>query len=103
LTLRGLLATVAADLDGVIAAATPEGGTAWSRGADTFAALESDGRSAEFRLDPAIAAAALRTPDTEPSPRGPGWVRFGPAALDAHAADRATAWFVSGYRRATRP
>jgi hypothetical protein len=99
-TLETLLATVAADLEGVTASAAAEGGTTWTTGADPFAVLAADGRSAEFRLDPAIGAAAVRTPDTEPSPRGQGWVRFRPAALDGHAVDRATAWFISACRRA---
>ena len=102
MTLRELLETVAADFDDVGAAPTADGGIAWSRGADTFAVLGAGDRSVEFRLDPAIAAAAVRTPDTEPSPRGPGWVRFQPAGLDEHAVDRATAWFTSACRRTPR-
>ena len=58
------------------------------------------GDRAEFRLDPAVAAAALRTPDTSPSPRGADWVAFSPAALDGHALDRAKAWLASAWRRA---
>jgi hypothetical protein len=54
----------------------------------------------ELRLDPAIAAAATRTPDTAPSPRGNEWVRFNPRGLDAHAEDRLRAWFELAYRRA---
>jgi hypothetical protein len=54
----------------------------------------------ELRLEPAIAAAAARTPDAAPSPRGPEWVRFNPHELDGHAADRLTAWFDLAYRRA---
>jgi hypothetical protein len=100
-TLEALLAAVAADLDDVSASPMADGGVAWSRGADVFAALGADGASADFRLDPAIAAAATRTPDTGPSPRGQGWVRFRPATLDGHAVDRATAWFISACRRAT--
>lgn len=99
MTLRELLATVAADLDDVTPAPTPDDGVTWSRGAEVFAALGSDGGSAEFLLDPAIAGAAVRTPDTAPSPRGSGWVRFRPTTLDAHAVDRATAWFISAHRR----
>jgi hypothetical protein len=59
--------------------------------------------AAEFRLDPPVAAAALRTPDTGPSRRGEGWVRFRPDVLDHHALDRAEAWFGSAWRRAERP
>jgi hypothetical protein len=55
---------------------------------------------AEFRLDPLVAKAALRTPDTQPSERGPDWLRFSPQALDGHAVDRAEAWFASAWRRA---
>jgi hypothetical protein len=101
-TLRELLATVAADLDEVTAAPTVDGGTAWSREAAVFAVLGADGTTAEFQLDPAIAAAAVRTPDTAPSQRGHGWVRFRPPMLDGHAVDRATAWFISAFRRTTR-
>jgi len=52
----------------------------------------------EVALRPAIAAAALRTPDVEPSARGRGWIRFAPAALDGFAADRAVAWLESAVR-----
>ena len=52
----------------------------------------------ELRLRPAVAAAALRTPDVEPSSRGPDWVRLQPAAIDGFARDRATAWLESAVR-----
>ena len=74
------------------------GMTTWSRAGRTFSALGPDG--IELRLDPAIAAAATRTPDTAPSPRGAEWVRFNPRELDGHAVDRLTAWFDLAYRRA---
>lgn len=99
MTLRELLATAAADLEDVTAASSLEGEIAWSRGGERFAVLGGDGGAAEFRLESAVAAAAIRTPDTVPSPRGPGWVLFRPTTLDAHAADRAAAWFASAYRR----
>jgi hypothetical protein len=79
---------------------TADGITTWSRGGTTFAVLGSEG--VELRLDPAIAAAATRTPDTGPSPRGTEWVRFNPRELDGHAVDRLTAWFDLAYRRAAR-
>ena len=101
MTLGELLSSVAADLDDVGVAPTPDGGVTWSRGPDVFAAVGADGGSAEFRLDPAIAAAAMRTPDTGSSQRGHGWVRIQPAELDSHAVDRATAWFISACRRTT--
>lgn len=52
----------------------------------------------EARLRPAVASAALRTPDTAPSDRGRGWVRFAPAELDDFARDRALAWLESAVR-----
>ena len=70
----------------------------WSIGGVTFAAFNGD--RAEFRLDPAVAAAALRTPDTSLSSRGVDWVAFAPVALDQHAMDRAEAWLASAWRRA---
>ena len=73
----------------------------WSAGGIAFAALEGD--RAEFRLDPRVAVAALRTPDTTPSARGPDWVAFAPASLDDAAVDRAEAWFLSAHRRAIGP
>jgi hypothetical protein len=63
-----------------------------------FAALA--GSTAEFRLEPLVARAALGTPDAMPSPRGPDWVAFRPAELDRFARDRATAWFLSAWRHA---
>jgi hypothetical protein len=55
----------------------------------------------EVALDPHVAAAALRTPDTRPSPRGAGWIAFTPAVTDRFALDRAEAWLRLGHRRAT--
>jgi hypothetical protein len=63
-----------------------------------FAALTGD--TAEFRLDRLVGRAALGTPDAMPSPRGPEWIAFRPAALDRFASDRATAWFLSALRHA---
>jgi len=75
-----------------------EGVVAWSRAGIEFAALGPNG--IEIRLDPAIAAAASRTPDTAPSSRGQDWVRFNPSEIDGHALDRLRAWLELGYRRA---
>lgn len=55
----------------------------------------------EVALDPPVAAAALRTPDTRPSPRGTGWIAFTPRAADRFALDRAEAWLRLGHRRAS--
>ena len=99
MNLEALLDDAAMDLPDV-AASSADGGRTWSRGRRAFAAVTEDGSTAEFALDPAVAAAAVRTPDTAPSARGAGWVTFSPAALDEPAADRAVAWFGSAYRRA---
>jgi len=98
-TLATLLADAADEFPDVTAAAGAAGQTEYYVGERVVVVLESDG-SASFRLDPAVAAAARRTPDTGASDRGAEWVRFAPAALDAHAVDRARAWFGSAARRA---
>jgi hypothetical protein len=57
----------------------------------------------EVALDPAVARAALATPDTRPSARGGGWVSFAPAtpsSPDRFALDRAEAWIRLAHRRA---
>jgi len=96
-SMAALLAELAAALPE--ARATSSGGrTEWSRRGVTFASLEAD--AVELRLDAAIAGAAVRTPDTSPSPRGAPWVRFAPPELDDHAVDRVGAWFGLAYRRA---
>ncbi len=94
-----LLEAEADELAGVDEAVTTDGTRMWSRTGRPFATVSADGTVAEFALDPAVAAAAIRTPDTSPSTRGAGWVRFAPTDLDDHAADRATAWFTSAHRR----
>ncbi len=99
MTLRDLLADAAGQLDDVETELEPDGALTWSRGGGPFATVGSDGASASFALDPAVAAAAARTPDVEPSSRGAGWVTFRPADLDDHAADRAVAWLASAHRR----
>lgn len=84
------------DLETVTAAG---GAVTWARDGRPFAVLSADGDAAEFGLDPAVAAAAARTPAVVASDRGTGWVIFRPASLDDHGLDRATAWFMSAYRR----
>ena len=78
-------------------------GLIWARTGRPFATSSADGLTAGFRLDPAVAAAALRTPDTKSSRRGPDWITFSPEGLDDHALDRAEAWFGSAWRRAEGP
>lgn len=75
-----------------------DGVVTWIRDGREFAVLGESG--IELRLDRAVAAAATRTFDTAPSPRGPEWIRFNPHKLDAHALDRLRAWLELAYRRA---
>jgi hypothetical protein len=98
-TLGELLAESAIELASCSVETGGDGGRTWSRNRRPFAALSADGRTAEFLLDPAVADAAIRTPDVILSTRGGDWVAFTPAELDDHAADRAVAWFASAYRR----
>ena len=75
-----------------------DGVVTWTRSTHAFASLGPTG--IEIRLDRPIAAAAARTPDVGSSPRGPEWIHFAPAELDAHALDRLEAWLELAYRRA---
>lgn len=99
LTLRDVVDAAAEDL-GDVRLPGDGASVSWAVGNTVFAALDA-GR-AEFRLDPLVARAALRTPDTAVSTRGPDWVAFAPETLDDGAVDRAEAWFLSAYRRAGR-
>ena len=103
MSLGALLTETAEELAGVSATVESSGGTLWDRTGRAFAVVSSDGLVAEFRLDPAVADAALRTPDTSRSRRGQDWVRFSPETPDDHALDRGEAWFGSAWRRAERP
>jgi len=85
----------AADID----VASVGDGFEYSRAGRLFAARTGDG-STEVRLGAEIAEAAMRTPDTTLSSRGPDWVRFAPAAWDEHALDRLEAWFRVAWRMA---
>jgi hypothetical protein len=97
LTLAEILGTSAEDLPDV-SVTTDDDVTTWSTAGRPFATLA--GEWAEFRLDPMVARAALRTGDTSPSTRGPEWVVFAPSTMDDPAIDRAEAWFLSAYRLA---
>jgi hypothetical protein len=99
MTLHELLADAAGQLDGVATDLEPDGTVTWSRAGRPFALVDPGGIVAEFALDPAVAAAATRTPDVRLSGRGEGWVSFAPDDLDEHAADRAVAWLASAHRR----
>jgi hypothetical protein len=100
LTLADVLGAAAEEAGGVIGNADGAA-TTFAAGSPpaVFAALSGD--RAEFRLDPLVARAALRTPGTSASSRGQDWVAFAPGILDAGAVDRAEAWFMSAHRRAT--
>ena len=102
MTLREVLEAAAAQygLDAKVGTAD-DGSVTWSRGDLVFASVSADGSTASFLLDPLVAWAAARTPDVRASSRGRGWVDLSPMAVDGHAADRAGAWFLSGYRRLT--
>ena len=89
---------LAATVEGVAGEVGSDGTTTWSGTAGPFAALDARG-VASFRLDRELAAAAVRTPDTNASERGPEWVDFVPREVDEHAIDRATAWFRAAARR----
>ncbi len=97
--LRAILEAAATELEAAEPRPTATG-IEWLVDGIVFAI--ADDTRAEFRLTTPVAAAALRTPDTVPSPRGPDWVAFGPAMMDQHAIDRATAWLASAWRRAER-
>ena len=99
MTLRAALHEAAAELSEFDIVTGSDGSITWSRGGRPFAVLSPDGSAAEFGLDPAVAAAAARTPDVAFSGRGSGWVRFRPAVLDDHGVDRAVAWLLSAHRR----
>jgi hypothetical protein len=98
MTLGELLDDAATDLDGV-RREPADAAVRYLVGDQTIAVVGADG-AAEFRLDPAVAGAARRTPHTSVSDRGPDWVRFTPEVLDGHASDRAVAWLGSAARRA---
>ncbi len=99
MTLGELLADESSRLPGSESAVDADGAMTWSRGGRPFATLSGDGSTAAFGLDPAVADAAIRTPDVTSSAVGPGWVAFTPVGLDDHAVDRAVAWFASAHRR----
>jgi hypothetical protein len=97
-TLDERVEAVIEDLDGVTRQRDGES-VAYAAGGRVFAVLMGD--LLEVALDPAVATAALRTPDTLPSSRGKGWIAFTPGAIDRFALDRADAWVRLAHRRAT--
>ena len=101
MTLRDALAESAEGVDEVLTTTGADGSVTYVAGGTTVAVVAASGTSAEFRLSKPVAGAAIRTPDTTASPRGPEWVRFEPAELDDHAIDRAVAWLGFAVRHAT--
>lgn len=89
--------TMVAELDGAVSSEVA-GGMEWHRDGRPFATLA--GSRVAVRVGAAIAAAAIRTPDTMPGDPGPDWVVFEPPALDEHALDRLEAWLRAAWRRA---
>lgn len=87
-------------LDGLteVTSAMEGGTTVYARAGHPFAGLIED--EIDVRLEPLVATAALRTPDTTESARGRGWVRFAPPSLDRFAADRVVAWIEHAWRHA---
>jgi hypothetical protein len=71
----------------------------YARDGVVFAA-RPDEDAFELRLGDEIGEAAMRTPDTGPSSRGPAWVRFAPAHWDEQSFDRLEAWFRVAWRMA---
>jgi hypothetical protein len=76
------------------------GATDVARGPSIFAAVR--GSRVSLRLRPDIAEAALRTPRTSPSTRGPEWIEFEPDTDDPQDVDRLRAWLTIGWRTAQR-
>jgi len=97
-TLDERVEAVIEELEGVTGERDGESVT-YTAGGRVFAVLMPD--LLEVALDPAIAAAALRTPDTLASSRGKGWIAFTPDGIDRFALDRAEAWVRLAHRRAS--
>lgn len=68
------------------------------RGGLVFAVREGVRQS--FRLRPEIVQAALRTPGTSPSARGPAWIALDSDETDTFTMDRTRAWFETAWRLA---
>lgn len=99
-TLAARVRAIASELDGVQITRTRDGDEL-RRDSRVFAVVEGD--AAELRLQPDVAEAVLRTPDTAPSGRGREWVRFEPRTIEPSVEDRLAAWVTSAWRAADRP
>ncbi len=96
-TLDEILVETVEDVDGVTVRAASGAREVVAAGI-LVAVLAPD--AVELRLRPAVAEAAMRTPDVAASSRGRGWVRFAPPTVDGFALDRAAAWLESAVRLA---
>lgn len=100
----------AAELAALVAAAAADLGTDGARDGDGVAysvgptlVVSVVGATAEFRLRTDVAAAAARTPEAGPSPRGPEWVAFSPTTFDRFTRDRIEAWFEFATKHVPKP
>ncbi len=94
-SLGDLLAELLDETPGVALSATRE----YATNGVAFAHRTGE-ETIDLRLGPEIGEAALRTPDTHQSKRGPGWISFEPKAWDDMAADRLRAWFRVAWKLA---
>jgi hypothetical protein len=102
LALADVLEAAADETEGVVQGREGDA-TTFATGTPPAVFATLTGSRAEFRLDPLVARAALRTPGTSSSPRGADWVSFAPDVVDDGVVDRAEAWFLSARRRAAKP
>ena len=94
-SLGDLLAELLDETPGVAVSATRE----YATNGVPFAHRTGE-ETIDLRLGPEIGEAALRTPGTQPSSRGPDWISFVPATWDEMAADRLRAWFRVAWKLA---
>jgi hypothetical protein len=99
MTLEEFLSELAVELGATIDRTSPPT-MEFRRDRRTFAV--ATGSTVDLRLDSEIAVAALGTPSTQASQRGPEWVRLTVDTTQTHDLDRARAWFLSAYRNAER-
>ena len=98
--LQALVAEAAASYGAEPVGAKPaaaDGSAAYAIGETVIVAVT--GASVEFRLRADVAAAAARTPDAAPSPRGPEWVAFSPTTFDRFTRDRIESWIEFAARQ----
>ncbi len=96
-SLGDLLAQLLDETPGVAVSATRE----YAKDGVAFAHRTGE-ETIDLRLGSEIGEAALRTPDTHPSSRGPDWISFAPKTWDDLAIDRLHAWFRVAWKLAVR-